>query len=113
MVGARSISKANVFHFQSDNLAEKVAPPIPLLQDLGDLSDGCCLAAVVSYYCPMALHWQGNCKFIYYIPFTKSGVNFVHYAFRYLLKRSNKYGRFFVQPSTSPKVLSRSSSLRH
>lgn len=33
-------------------------PTIALAQDLGDLSDGCCLAALLSLYCPKFFRWQ-------------------------------------------------------
>lgn len=36
-------------------------PTLPLLQDLSDISDGCCLAALFSLYCPDDLQWQEIC----------------------------------------------------
>ncbi|XP_067142447.1 LOW QUALITY PROTEIN: patronin [Centruroides vittatus] len=35
-----------------------VVPCIPIAQDLNDLSDGCCLAALLCFYCPGYLNWQ-------------------------------------------------------
>ncbi|XP_035221718.1 patronin-like, partial [Stegodyphus dumicola] len=34
------------------------SPFIALAQDLGDLSDGCCLSALLSLYCPRYFKWQ-------------------------------------------------------
>lgn len=39
-------------------------PPVggpPMLQDLADLSDGCALAALLSFYCPQHLPWHDLC----------------------------------------------------
>jgi hypothetical protein len=36
-------------------------PPLPMLEDLTDMSDGCCLAAILSFYCPDHLRWQEIC----------------------------------------------------
>nr|XP_042899749.1 calmodulin-regulated spectrin-associated protein 1 isoform X1 [Parasteatoda tepidariorum] len=36
-------------------------PKIPVLQDILDVSDGCCLAAVICYYCPNFFRWQDIC----------------------------------------------------
>ncbi|GAB6019537.1 hypothetical protein CHUAL_001111 [Chamberlinius hualienensis] len=46
---------------KSNNIADKVAPPLSLLQDLSDLSNGCCLNALISYYCPHIFRWQSIC----------------------------------------------------
>lgn len=41
------------------NLTDRhVVPSIPMAQDLNDLSDGCCLAALLCFYCPGYLNWQ-------------------------------------------------------
>ncbi|KAK8772618.1 hypothetical protein V5799_024144 [Amblyomma americanum] len=39
-------------------------PPVggpPMVQELGELSDGCALAALLSFYCPQHLPWQDLC----------------------------------------------------
>ncbi|KAG8195834.1 hypothetical protein JTE90_008529 [Oedothorax gibbosus] len=36
-------------------------PKIPVLQEISDVSDGCCIAAVISYYCPKYFRWQDVC----------------------------------------------------
>ncbi|CAL1278190.1 unnamed protein product [Larinioides sclopetarius] len=42
----------------SSHLQRGNASFIALAQDLGDLSDGCCLAALLSLYCPRYFKWQ-------------------------------------------------------
>ncbi|GIX91300.1 hypothetical protein CDAR_128031 [Caerostris darwini] len=40
---------------------ERKLPKIPVLQEISDVSDGCCLAALISYYCPKYFKWQDVC----------------------------------------------------
>ncbi|CAL1284151.1 unnamed protein product [Larinioides sclopetarius] len=40
---------------------ESKLPKIPVLQDIADVSDGCCIAAVISFYCPTYFKWQDIC----------------------------------------------------
>lgn len=42
----------------SHALQRSNVPFIALAQDLGDLSDGCCIAALLSLYCPRYFKWQ-------------------------------------------------------
>ncbi|PRD28243.1 UNVERIFIED_CONTAM: Patronin [Trichonephila clavipes] len=50
---SRSPDSPDSSHLQRGN-----ASFIALAQDLGDLSDGCCLAALLSLYCPRYFKWQ-------------------------------------------------------
>ncbi|RWS13538.1 calmodulin-regulated spectrin-associated protein 2-like protein [Dinothrombium tinctorium] len=43
------------------NQPNLVSPPLAFLEDLSDLSDGCSLAAVLSFYCPDQLKWTEIC----------------------------------------------------
>ena len=36
-------------------------PLVPMIEDLQDISDGCCLAALLSLYCPDHLNWTEVC----------------------------------------------------
>ncbi|KAG0427887.1 hypothetical protein HPB47_025097, partial [Ixodes persulcatus] len=38
-----------------------LVPHIPVVQDLGELSDGCALASLLSFYCPSFLPWEDLC----------------------------------------------------
>ncbi|GFR24288.1 patronin [Trichonephila clavata] len=50
---SRSPDSPDSSHLQRGN-----ASFIALAQDLGDLSDGCCLAALLTLYCPRYFKWQ-------------------------------------------------------
>ncbi|XP_015794640.1 patronin [Tetranychus urticae] len=39
----------------------QILPPIPFIEDLQDISDGCCLAILLSLYCPDHLSWTEIC----------------------------------------------------
>ncbi|RWS30210.1 calmodulin-regulated spectrin-associated protein 2-like protein [Leptotrombidium deliense] len=47
-----------LFHLGNDNV---VSPPLLVLEDLADLSDGCSLATLLSFYCPEQLNWTEIC----------------------------------------------------
>ncbi|RWS27152.1 calmodulin-regulated spectrin-associated protein 2-like protein [Leptotrombidium deliense] len=47
-----------LFHSGSDM---SVSPPLLILEDLVDLSDGCSLATLLSFYCPEQLNWTDVC----------------------------------------------------
>ncbi|GFY42701.1 hypothetical protein TNIN_143631 [Trichonephila inaurata madagascariensis] len=55
--------KALEQEIRTDCSAEEVPklPKIPVLQEISDISDGCCIAAVISYYCPSYFKWQDIC----------------------------------------------------
>ena len=41
------------------------APPVPLMEDvLKDISDGCSLCILISFYCPKQLNFSGQCSFL-------------------------------------------------
>ncbi|XP_076361830.1 patronin-like isoform X2 [Tachypleus tridentatus] len=40
---------------------QKIVPYIPIIEDLADLSDGCSLNSLLSFYCPNYLHWKEIC----------------------------------------------------
>ncbi|CAG2108321.1 unnamed protein product [Medioppia subpectinata] len=41
-----------------ESTRDEPTPTLPMLEELTDLSDGCCLAALLSFYCPDHLKWQ-------------------------------------------------------
>ncbi|GFQ68573.1 patronin [Trichonephila clavata] len=55
--------KALEQEIRTDCTAEEMSklPKIPVLQEISDISDGCCIAAVISYYCPSYFKWQDVC----------------------------------------------------
>ena len=46
---------------EEESTRNEPIPPLPMLEELTDLSDGCCLAALLSFYCPDHLRWQEIC----------------------------------------------------
>lgn len=47
---------------EREDEAEHRLPPLPALEYLWDLSDGCSLAALLSFYCPEDLSWREICN---------------------------------------------------
>lgn len=46
---------------KADEKESSCTPRIPVLQEISDISDGCSLAAVISFYCPNYISWQDIC----------------------------------------------------
>ncbi|CAM1328725.1 Uncharacterised protein PB.8716, partial [Pycnogonum litorale] len=47
--------------FDSNETGDVAPISIPSIQDLSDLNDGCCLALLLSFYCPDYFSWQDIC----------------------------------------------------